>query len=151
MSRQQYEDEWTLAAERTQATDVADAIGDHVRLHKLPVSYRVDYAICSAADGCVWGVLELKRREHELDRYPTLILAAGKYMEARRWSMLGIPAFLAVRCRDGDYIHRLRRDPYHVAIGGRKDRNDPADIEPVVHIPIEDFEPLDSFKWWPDA
>jgi hypothetical protein len=113
---------------------------------KLSDRYELDYLLLRNGVGCAW--LELKIRTNAKAAYPTYMISFGKIMAARRLSGGSkLPSFLAVQWTDG--IHYTRLDEvkrFEVAIGGRRDRDDAQDIEPVILIPMDDFIPFKS-RW----
>ena len=132
-----YENAHTLRAE----DEVAGRVGSRWRcaLRKLPRSYSIDYMLMR--DSVVIAWLEVKCRDK---RYDTLILSLGKVMEGRRLSReTGRPFVVVVSLPDGDFWKVVTPDESLViALGGRVDRNDPADMEPVAHFDMREFKPL---------
>lgn len=88
--------------------------------------------------------IEAKCRSNNINAYPTYMLSLDKFQNG---------AWLA-ECFNADYIiavqwadccglwrwrdHRIDRP--QIQIGGRTDRGDEQDVEPVIHIPILEFE-----------
>tara|TARA_R110002020_G_scaffold276042_2_gene491254 strand:- start:18565 stop:18852 length:288 start_codon:yes stop_codon:yes gene_type:complete len=69
-------------------------------------------------------------------------------MSLRNYGEFG-QSFLIVRWSDVDGIHHVNAhksatSDYKIAWGGRRDRDDWQDIEPTIHIPIDDFEIVDT-------
>lgn len=128
--RPRYENEKTLAAEAEFKADLEKHFG--VKFHKLPIAYRADYAV--SITGTVSGFAELKNRDVNYDTYDTLILSLGKYQAMEALKPYGNPV-LFVRYNDGDYMFRFDTVTTEVGVGGRWDRDDWQDVEPVVHIP----------------
>lgn len=118
------------------------------RFQKLPLSYRLECAIEDIPSGAVIGFCEFKRRSNRREYYPTVLLSLHKYMSLRDYGEFG-QSFLIVRWSDVDGIHHVNAhessvSDYKIAWGGRQDRNDWQDIEPTIHIPINDFEIVDT-------
>jgi hypothetical protein len=76
------------------------------------------------------------------------MISLGKIMAARRLSEASqLPSFLLVQWTDPklwnyDVCGYVRLDSlldFKIAVGGRTDRGDPQDIEPVALIPIGEF------------
>ena len=109
---------------------------------KLSDRYELDCLLLRNGVGCAW--LEMKIRTNAKAAYPTYMISFGKIMAARRLSEgSGLPSFLAVQWTDGiRYIRLDEIKKFDVAIGGRRDRDDAQDIEPVILIPIDDFIPM---------
>ena len=106
--------------------------------HKLPAQYRLDYALTYKDMKHVYAFVEVKRRKVNKDTYPWLILSLKKYYSLRDAVRVGIRAFLVFEFDDGTFVIEMKDfDQPRIVIHGRKDRNDPDDIEPVVCIPKE--------------
>lgn len=139
--RKSYETTASRRAEEAVGRVVAKRIGLEVR--QMPLKYPVDFAFAAGTE--VRAFAEIKCREHHFGAFPTLILGLNKWAACRRLSEFsGVPALLVVRF--GSEI-RWCRMPDHgldVRIGGREDRGDWQDVEPVVHVPVRIFEQLDK-------
>jgi hypothetical protein len=108
---------------------------------KAPKFYQNDYFLVRGDD--VVAVVEIKCRENAHDKYSTYMLSAHKWMHGVAWEgSLKVPFLLVVQFTDGLYYCRPKECKRLVRIGGRVDRNDRADIEPVVHIPMDEFKPM---------
>ena len=75
------------------------------------------------------------------DTYPTYFISLYKIMALQQQADLtDRPAFLVVGFNDGIfYLDFWKGWPIefdHIALGGRKDRNDAQDIEPMAHFKI---------------
>ena len=99
--------------------------------HKLPISYNLDYAIIQ--DGQIKAYIETKRRHNNHDKYPTIFVSMHKVMTARQ---LLLPSYFLVGWNDRIGYVSLTDKPDIQTIGGRTDRNDSADIEPMAHFNI---------------
>jgi hypothetical protein len=111
--------------------------------HKLPIRYQLDYLI-TTKEGHPRGWVEIKCRNVASDLFETYILGLRKFMagsELARTS--GLPFILIVKFRDRDLMHKFDPDTeYEIQWGGRNDREDDQDMEPVIHIPIASFSKL---------
>jgi len=138
--RTAYETLETLQAERSFMHRYEAAFSVHCE--KLPVSYRLDYAVMEMGQVVQW--LELKNRSHAMHKYPAYWISLGKFLHgAALADRTTISFILAVRFSDCDALvncSALSRKQWGIAHGGRRDRNDPADMEPLVTIPINLFE-----------
>lgn len=90
--------------------------------------------------GIAWA--EAKRRDHEYGAFNTIILGVGKWSNGLYFAWTtGVPFWLVVAYNDGDYLyehHADNRADLGCYDGGRTvDQRDPADVEPVMHIPIK--------------
>lgn len=140
MARRSYETEENLVKER----EIADFIQSvwHMSLIKNPKSYRIDFGVMKG--GRIRGWVEVKERKINLFTYPTVILSLAKWMQGRRLALeTGTRFFFVIQVIDGSILCSEETSATRkVNYGGRRDRNDSEDIEPVVHIPIADFRVL---------
>jgi len=97
--------------------------------------------VCDGDGKAITAFCEFKRRHVQMDKYPTLILSLRKYKQLVSYSWCEDGAYLFVRWNDKDGVHRIpsKAIEYDIEWGGRIDRGDWQDNEPVVHIPISDF------------
>lgn len=111
------------------------------KLTKLPKRYYLDFFAFTPRFGQLIAVLEVKRRHNTHDKYPDVILSLAKYMKGAEYAdALNVDFLFVVQFNDGLYIHEggsLTLQHLQITFGGRTDRNDPEDIEPVVHIPVK--------------
>jgi len=108
-----------------------------IEMRKLPISYRLDYAMFR--DNKLRGFAEVKTRSHKHDRYPTLMISLGKVVAAQHLAdVTKTRSVLLVQYLDGIFWTDFKT-PHEVLMGGRTDRGDAADIEPCAHYPIEAF------------
>jgi hypothetical protein len=139
MTRPQYERDSDLAAE----AEVIAAIEDRwsCRAIKLPKSYRLDFALTKGEQVRAWAEIKCRGR-----RYPTYMLSLHKALAGLEMARAtGCPFLLVVRYPDGIVYARMQEEmAQSCGIGGRKDRGDWQDIEPVVHIPMDHFRGLDA-------
>lgn len=123
---------------------------------KMPIRYEFDYALMKKPGMDTWddfgakprmvGILEIKRRLH---KYKTLILSQQKVATMQTYSgQFEMPAILVVAWPDEEphytILHQKRTATYRIEWGGRIDRGDDQDEEPVIHIPVEHFQPVSS-------
>lgn len=108
---------------------------------KLPIQYRVDYALTRAE--AIVALAEVKKRRVNSDTYRTIILSAKKVWAAQdQAERLRVPALFVVAFNDKMGYVKLDADVIDgYRMGGRFDRGDVEDSEIVAHIPIE------KFKW----
>ena len=139
--RKLYENETTLATEEEVAGKITKAYG--IVPIKLPRSYRLDWAFTQDDNIVAWG--ELKYRSHNFNKYPDLFISLSKYMAGCELKQrTELPFYIMAHFTNGlyawkhDYGEELR-----ITMGGRFDRDDPADREPVIHIPNGLFNKLE--------
>lgn len=115
------------------------AIAWDAKLHKLPRSYYVDWMITKKGEAK--GFAELKCRNNDRCKYPTLMLSMHKWMHGKELaSEIGGSFIIIVRWNDGTFYHKQGSCDVTYGIGGRTDRGDNQDIEPVVYIPTDYFK-----------
>jgi hypothetical protein len=144
VSRPVYERNVDLWNEHAVAHAIAGWSGAEVK--KTPRMYPLDFAI--VRNGDVVALAECKVRTNPMQQYPTYMLSAHKAISARTFAAyLGVPAYLFVRwsCGSIGYIN-LSTPHDRLAIGGRSDRNDEQDVEPVLHWQIKYFRKLADVK-----
>ena len=134
--RQQYETEQTLAAERQVVESVKHPDEQAV---KLPKQYRIDFAL--VFDGSVKRFVEVKCRTNHSTQFDTYIISLAKVSAAKHLAQVTkLPVFLVVKWNDATGCVLLDQvESSHITFGGRYDRGDWQDEEPLVHIPISDF------------
>jgi len=109
---------------------------------KLPLGYEIECAM--EKKNSITAFCEFKRRHVNMNTYDTLILSLHKYKQLISYSWVEDGAMLFVRWNDMDAVHNVPSEhiKFEIAWGGRTDRNDWQDTEPVVHIPITEFDVL---------
>lgn len=106
--------------------------------YKLPISYGVDFGVYKDLE--LKGWVEAKARTCRVDAYDTYILSFRKWEQATRLAKAAyVPFKLAVRWADRLGVYTYHGERFCVRHGGRTDRGDSQDQEPVVHIPITRF------------
>jgi hypothetical protein len=108
-------------------------------LKKLPIRYSLDY--CAFVGNNPDFFCELKNRSCSSREYQTYRISLLKWMTGR-WlqDTTNKPFYIFVRCKDCDLFLDTREIQYPAVVwGGRTDRGDPADMEPMVSIPINLF------------
>lgn len=137
MSRPLYETSEDLGKERAVIADIEQRW--RCQAQKMPVRYKLDYALMRDGKVCAWT--EVKCRGQ---RYGTYMISLDKISAGLRLSDLSkCPFIIIVRYDDGTYYCTVTNDlVFDIQWGGRKDRNDPEDEEPVLMIPMKFFLPL---------
>ena len=112
-------------------------------LQKMPMKLSLDFM--AIRDGKAVAFIEARQRKIAMNTYPTYMLSLYKAMQARSLTMTtGLPCFLAVQWTDKAGIAQLppEHKDMHVEMGGTTRRDDPQDIEPMVHFDIANFKEL---------
>lgn len=143
MARRTYETRDTLAAEEEAAKIYAEAIG--ADLQKLPRRYEIDYMLTRS--GKMVGWLEVKCRPG-CQRHQTYAVSAAKIDKGCRLAERfgGSFELLVVRTSDAMVLDALSERPVGVTIGGRTDRGDADDVEPMAHYAWASFRGFNLFR-----
>ena len=117
----------------------------HGVARKLPDNHFADFCVVDA-NIRVAGFVEFKRRSFRWGDYPTVMLSASKFQKLISTKEVRIRSFFVVEDAAGEVkavdLHRADLD-YRVEYGGRTSKTrDRHDIEPVVHISIEQFRTI---------
>jgi hypothetical protein len=120
-----------------------------VKTVKLPIKYALDYAM--TRQDKVFAFAEIKTRRipmEDIDRRGGYDLGLAKWMAGKEaHEATGLPFVLIVKLPDGLYYSMFGDGhnsfkPDDVIMGGRIDRNDTQDFEPMVIIRAERFKKL---------
>lgn len=88
--------------------------------------------------------IEVKVRTNAMEFYPTYMISLEKFTRGAWFAeCLNADYVIAVQWCDAFGFWRWRDhrlDQPKIATGGRTDRNDSDDMEPVIHLPIAEFE-----------
>lgn len=146
MSRQYYETE----SDRNRERIVAEKLEAYwnSKLVKLPVSYRVDYAVVSGCEDII-GFVEIKCRNCSSKTYDTLMISAGKICAGYNLAQVsGVPFIIAIDYSDGTFVFTYYNNPgIKLKYRGRTvNTRDSADIEPVFMIPVNLFLNIADIK-----
>ena len=118
-----------------------------VKFYKLPLSYALDFYTYQR-------VVEVKCRENPHDQYRTFFIALRKWRDGLVLAKaLGTQGRFVIAVGYTDGIYTLTVDPIapplvYVQWGGRSDRNDQGDAEPMVHIENRLFVKQSSDSPW---
>jgi len=145
--RPHYHNERDLAAEAEIAQEIEDACGIQLQTTMLSEwAYRIDYCLSCGWRKPVLGYAEVKNRPNLVyGRYSGYQIAAHKVAFAGllRASGVDLKSWAFIRPQDRViYCAEFGHKPLRQILGGRKDRGDVYDIEPMAIIPWEDFQPL---------
>lgn len=105
---------------------------------KLPLTYKVDYALTRHGEIKAWA--EIKCRNTE---YPDMWVSLKKWMAGVRLSKTTGRPFVLVYCfKHKVYWKAVQDDLPVIRIGGRTDRSDWQDVEPMAVFSLKDFQVL---------
>lgn len=108
-------------------------------MQKLQPRDHFDYA--AVRNGEVVAFIEMKTRSNKMQHYPTYMISMTKVINASITGIsTGLPCFLVVQWVDGVGYVNMGNVKTTVKMGGRTDRSDPQDVEPVCHIDIGLFK-----------
>lgn len=141
MTRPIYETQTDRNNERRLAAKIEKHYG--CILSKMPMKLSLDFM--AIRDGKAVAFIEARQRKIAMNTYPTYMLSLYKAMQARSLTMTtGLPCFLAVQWTDKAGIAKLppAHEDMHIQMGGTTRRDDPQDIEPMVHFDIANFKEL---------
>ena len=131
----------TVADIRREA-DVAGVIASlwKCTTRKMKRLYSVDFALMRGKEVMAWA--EIKCRDAS---YPTFIISLKKWMDGLELAEASGSPFLIIVSWPVDGVrilmyHRVERKLIRVIFGGRTDRSDPDDVEPLVEIPVTSFK-----------
>ena len=111
--------------------EVADLLAKRsgMKAVKTKQYYPVDWVFMRGE--LAWGVVEIKvRKKH----YPQMMLGLEKVQALRGFAADGLEARVVFCTPEGVFVKKIREGPVDgwIGIGGRKDRGDDQDIEPMV-------------------
>jgi len=133
--------------DRKEQAEVEAEVGKfwNVSVKRLPFSYRIDCALVRKGESqAIVGWMEVKVRTNSSTAYPTYMIALGKWLAGIDLEeKTNLPFILTVKFTDGILTCRPSQCRHSIVWGGRTlNTRDSADVEPVVHIPMEFFRPL---------
>lgn len=106
---------------------------------KLPLTYRLDYALTSSDDE-IKAWLEVKCRSK---KYTEMHLSLHKVMAGLELSRVtGLPFLLVYAFGDEIYWKSITPGEMNITMWGRTDRNDWQDTEPTAVFALKDFKRL---------
>jgi len=116
-------------------------------LNKLPLKYQLDWMAMRGKDPMAF--VEFKHREKlSIGAYPRYMMSLDKWIKARQLTKeLQIPFIMVITFADGTYYGVFAHNGVHdlrFMFGGRVDRNDNQDLEPMVLLPLDKFIKLEK-------
>tara|TARA_R100001530_G_scaffold30009_3_gene23571 strand:- start:665 stop:1087 length:423 start_codon:yes stop_codon:yes gene_type:complete len=124
---------------------VATLFGEKFGVTMLKTSVHNSYDYSALVGDVTQGLVEIKCRTNKHDKYRDYLISKQKVDTViREAENFGVKMWLVVRFTDGVYYRSISEVdmPLKTETGGRKDRNDARDIEPVYLIPIRTFRKL---------
>jgi hypothetical protein len=109
---------------------------------KLPRRYELDYVLTRGKEAVGW--MEVKCRNYSLEEIGSM---GGYMLSLAKWNAAQLlvqftsrPFYLAVQTTCGGYVASFRNfETADIRVGGRRDRSDWQDQEPVIFIPTKRF------------
>ena len=140
MSRPMYEQAIDLAREHDMMQQVTAQWG--VQYYKLPMSYRLDFILMSAEIPKAFA--ECKHRNFNWGDYPDVMISLSKVQQAESLQRVtGLNTIFVVRANNRIFhttLNHCVNEPNWLRFGGRTvSTRDDGDVEPVYHIPINQF------------
>jgi hypothetical protein len=141
MVRPIYETKEDLRNENSVINYFCSYFNSNFSFHKIPKQYHLDY--CITNKNKVKYFCEVKVRKNSSYQYSDYLLSLAKVSAAKNLQdASGLKSILLVKWTDKIGYTKFNFD-WPVYIGGRKDRDDWQDVEPVVHIPNNSFKFLE--------
>ena len=143
MKRPMYETEANLENER-RAKQFLEERWSCV-LHKVPLKYQVDWMAMRGDNPMAF--IEYKFRENlSFYKYPRYMISLDKWMKAKQLSKeVEVPFVMVITFTEGTYYGSFDNTmtlEMKYGFGGRYDRGDAQDVEPMVFLPLNIFKKL---------
>lgn len=146
MNRPLYETSSSLKIEKMMADSYANLF--NVQLLKIPIQYGVD--AIALIDKKPRYFIEFKKRNINSEYYDTYIISLSKYLKSKSiFQHTNKETVLVVKWTDVMkciILNRINKENLNISMGGRTDRDDWQDYEPLIKIDIKDFINLNDFK-----
>ena len=91
------------------------------------------------------GVIELKSRRINHDKYETLFFGKNKYDKGLCYQSEGMRVYYVFNCLDGVYYWEQREDECFHKSGGRFDRGRP-EVQLLTNVPIKYLKKIDTLE-----
>lgn len=124
-------------------------IGKGYKAVKLRPQDRVDFCLLKNGTKDIWAWVEVKSRKVSVATYPSYFLSLSKWLVGLALAReTGRPFFLVFKFIDkivyinSDWVVGINARRWWPELGGRTDRGDPADIEPLALIDAGWFKEL---------
>ena len=111
-------------------------------LHKVPLKYQVDWMAMRGKDPMAF--VEFKHRDKlSINAYPRYMISLDKWMKAKQLCKeVEIPFIMVITFTEGTYYGVFAHNGLHdvtYGFGGRYDRGDAQDVEPMIYLPLKKF------------
>ena len=116
-------------------------------LHKVPLKYQVDWMAMRGKDPMAF--VEFKHRDKlSIDAYPRYMISLDKWMKAKQLCKeVEIPFIMVITFTEGTYYGVFAHNSLHdvtYGFGGRYDRGDAQDVEPMIYLPLKKFMKIEG-------
>jgi len=120
---------------------VAKKVGDAFNCSMGKLQPRDAFDFAAMRGDKIVGFVEIKVRANPMGQYSTYMISMTKLATAHAiFAATKTPCILAVQWTDALGYIDMNAVDVTLKMGGRSDRNDPRDIEPVCHIDIAAFK-----------
>ena len=118
-------------------------------LHKVPLKYQVDWMAMRGKDPMAF--VEFKHRDKlSIDAYPRYMISLDKWMKAKQLCKeVEIPFIMVITFTEGTYYGVFAHNGLHdvtYGFGGRYDRGDAQDVEPMIYLPLKKFMKIEGAR-----
>lgn len=116
-------------------------------LHKVPLKYQVDWMAMRGKDPMAF--VEFKHRDKlSIDAYPRYMISLDKWMKAKQLCKeVEIPFIMVITFTECTYYGVFAHNGLHdvtYGFGGRYDRGDAQDVEPMAYLPLKKFMKIEG-------
>jgi hypothetical protein len=116
-------------------------------LNKCPIKYNVEWFAQRGKDYVAF--VEFKHRQTlSIDKYPRYMMSLDKWLRAQQLSKeVKVPFIMVITFAEGTYHGVFHHDDVHdtrYMFGGRYDRGDAQDVEPMVLLPLKIFKKIEG-------
>lgn len=116
-------------------------------LNKLPIKYHLDWMAMRGKEPMAF--MEFKHREKlSIGAYPRYMMSLDKWMKAKQLcKQVEVPFIMVITFTEGTYYGVFPHNGLHditYGFGGRYDRGDAQDVEPMVYLPLQKFIKLEG-------
>ena len=124
---------------------VAERLSNKWKCKVIKTPPKAPYDYCALRDDYISAIIEIKVRNNASTKYPTYMLSVDNVIQCALHSgTIRCPFIVVVQFTD-KLLHWVLHNPdedfadVRAKIGGRTDRGDAFDVEPVLHIPMRKF------------